>query len=178
MDRTEINDLVAALARKKAALDKEIQDASKELFRDTSAQIFEKYPELETFAWVQFTDYFNDGEPLEFRVRNDQESIQINDEEYFWGLGEEEPRFYEDLWSLKRSGWFVSSWDKEMVSMNYTEFSEEEVPWKARVRHEVALLLAAICEIDDDILKDVFGDHVEIKVSREGIEVEDYTDHD
>jgi len=39
-------------------------------------EIFKKFPDLKTFAWTQYTPYFNDGEPCYFSVNT--YSIEIN----------------------------------------------------------------------------------------------------
>ena len=33
-------------------------------------------------------------------------------------------------------------------------------------------------DYDEEIFKDMFGDHVEVVVTRNGTEIEEYTDHD
>lgn len=46
-----------------------------------AAALFEKWPQLESFGWRQFTDYFNDGDPCTFGVYSDDPLI--NGESYY-----------------------------------------------------------------------------------------------
>ena len=42
-------------------------------------KMFDKEPALQSFSWVQYTPYFNDGEPCKFGVNDDVYYIDIND---------------------------------------------------------------------------------------------------
>lgn len=57
---------------------KELTASLKESFFETLFKdIFEKHPTLDSFAWTQYSPYFNDGEPCIFRVHGINE---INEE--------------------------------------------------------------------------------------------------
>lgn len=60
----------------------EIRDQSKKLankvFRECSQDLFDKYPDLNRFGWVQYTPYFNDGDVCEFGVRAEDYYLTIN----------------------------------------------------------------------------------------------------
>lgn len=60
-------------------LKSEMLEESKKLFKEVSAEIFTKFPEVESFAWHQYTPYFNDGDTCEFSVHCDDYSIVINE---------------------------------------------------------------------------------------------------
>jgi hypothetical protein len=49
----------------------EARDKARETFGSTFAEIFEKYPQIETLGWPQYTPYFNDGDVCEFRSCHD-----------------------------------------------------------------------------------------------------------
>lgn len=63
-----------------AALREEMKAKSKQFFAEGSKLLFERFPELESFGWRQFTPYFNDGDTCYFRVRAYPESVYINGE--------------------------------------------------------------------------------------------------
>lgn len=65
--RTEIKRLQTEMAVK-----------AKEIFTRDTAVLFEKYPDLQTFGWRQYTPYFNDGDPCYFRASIDEYSVLIN----------------------------------------------------------------------------------------------------
>jgi hypothetical protein len=58
------------LKQKHATLREEILNESKAFFKEASAGLFDKYPQMESFSWTQYTPYFNDGEECVFRVNN------------------------------------------------------------------------------------------------------------
>lgn len=47
-------------------------------FKEMAKEIFDKYPNMESFSWQEYTDYFNDGDTCHFHVHADAESITIN----------------------------------------------------------------------------------------------------
>lgn len=111
-------------------------------------------PEVKGFCWTQYTPYFNDGETCEFSVN--------------------EPCFY-----------FTS--DETPVGEDHYEF---ELPYSydssyaGEFREKCSLALYAKCKdlADtiyklDDVLEAAFGDHCLVIVTRDGIEVEEYS-HD
>lgn len=58
---------------KHAELQAQIVEESKAFFKEESAALFAKYPAMESFAWRQYTPYWNDGEECTFSVHSDGE---------------------------------------------------------------------------------------------------------
>jgi hypothetical protein len=60
------------------------RETAKEVMQDEikrqAAELFEKFPDLESFAWTQYTDYFNDGDTCRFHVHSDMYYLDINGE--------------------------------------------------------------------------------------------------
>lgn len=54
----------------------QLRRTAEKFFKDNSRAIFDKYPNLASFSWNQYTPYFNDGEPCEFSA--DYEHLTIN----------------------------------------------------------------------------------------------------
>lgn len=105
----------------------------KEIFAAETAALFEKFPAMETFAWRQYTPYFNDGDTCYFRACIDNDSIFINGR---WG--------------------------------NNCELTDEEEP----MAKEISDMLYSI---GSDNLEQIFGDHMEITVHRNGrVDTEGY----
>ena len=97
-------------------------------------EIFDKYPIVETFAWRQYTPYFNDGEECTFGV-NTEPDINGKDS-YDCEKGSDEAKASDDVESLLES-------------------------------------------IPTEIMEDIFGNHVEVTVNRDGtVEISAYDDHD
>jgi hypothetical protein len=125
-----------------------LKEHAKDYFQEIAKSLFETYPQMESFSWQQYTPYFNDGDTCEFSAHVDKDELSINDIEY---------------------------WDA-------TDHDAGKYPYPLRKEYEhlsgpfndVANLLARFEEND---LKEMFGDHASITVTRGGIEVSEY-DHD
>lgn len=104
--------------------------------------VFERFPELHSFSWRQYTPYFNDGEECIFGVRG--------------------------TFLIPASDKDGDKWDHE-----YSKWSKPE-----GISTEC---LAAVDEVwsclSEDLLKDIFGDHVEVKVTKGSVTVTE-CDHD
>jgi hypothetical protein len=129
-------------------LREQMEKQAKDFFSTASALLFEKYPKLESFAWNQYTPYFNDGETCEFSANTDY--IGINGEEGY----ECYKKCYETTWDNKSN----PHYDAEFKAMY----------------EEIQKLLRTFT---DDDLETMFGDHVEVTVSRTGVETRE-CDHD
>jgi len=59
-------------ARKELAKKRnEYLKSAKVLFHRAAQELFEANPKLKSFAWTQYTPYFNDGDPTYFSVHSD-----------------------------------------------------------------------------------------------------------
>lgn len=75
----------AAFKKKYKDARKALVDMSQEAFRELAQQVFSKYQDVASFSWVQYTPYWNDGDPCVFSVHNYEECIEINGEEQEYG---------------------------------------------------------------------------------------------
>ena len=114
---------------------KGIEAARDELARGIK-DLFEKYPEAESFSWQQYTPYFNDGDECTFSVRSDIEEFTWGDEEY-----------------------------------DYDNYVEKGTP-----QYDFTVAASKlVSSIDDEYMRSMFGDHVKVVVSRDGISTEEYS---
>lgn len=132
------------LRAKRAELEAKIQEAAKKLFSEASEELFEKHPTLESFGWVQYTPYWNDGDECTFSANN--ESPKINGEED-WDYEYGTEKFYDGKINTKYD------------------------PAKKRIYTDVKAMTSQFT--DDDLLM-MFGDHCEVTVKRSGITVDSY----
>ena len=118
------------------------------------------------FGWGQYTPYFNDGEPCTFstsgtwvRTSADVEVERTSDLDvgYHPTLGERPATF-----------------NRETRSYDYGAY---EGPDEARYERARALAKAIDGGEFLDVLLEAFGDHAEVTIRRDGIQVEFY-DHD
>ena len=145
-----IKQKLAAMEEQKKAMVAELQTEFPALFKE----LFEKSKLINTVAWTQYTPYFNDGDTCEFSVHSDD--LYVNDE------------YADDLewysWKIK-----YNDYDEELK--NDPNFNREE----SEIVREFSEIISSI---PDEFLKDLFGDHARVAISRDGtVEVEEY-DHD
>jgi hypothetical protein len=142
----------------------EMHQISKDMFLETSKEIFNKYPKLESFCWSQFTPYFNDGSPCVFEANIDY--IAINGE-----VADESD------WICENN---VISWGNwNSINKNYDDRVEEPNP---NYDKDLALATAAVRDFlsyfDNDFYLSQFGDHSEITLKRCGEIVVEEIEHD
>jgi hypothetical protein len=124
----------------------------KDGINDFFKPVFDANPSIEKIRWKQYTPYFNDGDACVFNVYD--ATVQL--------IGGDETGGDCDDGFL----------DEYHFNLNYADTNEEKkkiaalnVTWDFKLP-------------DEDILQQIFGDHTEVTVNRDGtIEQEDY-EHD
>ena len=190
----ELDEQIKALQAQRQALAK---DQGIPLVREVFAPLFE-YPIVQTIEWTQYTPFFNDGDPCEFRVNaylsfngdadrdEDGNSQAFNDYNLPDG-----PVFVRQAYKKPA---YLGHWENNPQAEARRQRDHEEYQdrkWAAFQRFRDAGLIGSA--VDDfkaetkkvekwlkgheDFLSDAFGDHVKVIVSRDGIEVEEY-EHD
>ncbi len=113
---------------------KELKETVQNNFGAAAKYFFEKYPDLKSFGWVQYMNYFSDGDENTFSAYTDTYSLEINGE----SDGESDGEQSNDL---------------------------------DRAAEEISKFLGSIGE---DLLKEIFGDHKSITVTKDGVEISSY----
>lgn len=139
---------------KKKQLVEELRKEFPNLFKS----LFEQTDKIKSFSWTQYTPYFNDGDECVFRV-NGVYTVNEND------IDEEE--WYD--WRIR----YYLRGDKE-----YSNLLEEKPNIDINTYKIYELIEKTLETIPEDFMRDLFGDHVQITVFKDGeIRVEEY-DHD
>src|SRR5271155_1039404 len=58
-------------------LNKQIEKLVSEKLHLKFIELFDEYPNLVSFSWTQYANFFNDGDPCNFYVHTDSESIDV-----------------------------------------------------------------------------------------------------
>lgn len=134
-------------------------ERSKEMFIKVTVKLFERHPKLESFGWNQYTPYFNDGDECVFSANYDYPEIN--------GENADDMDFEKEL---------VTDYNGVKDSTgNYPKVKNPNFsPELAAAEKDVKEFLS---NVDDSVLRDLFGDHVEITVTVNGTEVDEY-EHD
>ncbi len=151
----------------KAEAAKIAQDA----FKDGAAELFAAHPKLDSFGWQQYTPYFNDGDECVFSARTDYPNINGEDSDDLDALRE-------TIYRPTGRKITVPSWRPGQTE----ERDEYENVPNASFDPELKAASDAVTEylggFDGDDFKEMFGDHMEITVSRDGSLVAEEYSHD
>lgn len=145
-----MNEKMQAISKKIEDLKLELAEQAKILFKEEVNNLFAKYPELEYFTWVQYTPHFNDGDPCVFRGPFSFETVKV--------AGKEALR----EWEIHEG---FTNWRGEII-----EGSNEDL---LHISNDIESIL----DLPDDVWLTLFGDHAEVKATRDGFTVEEFS-HD
>lgn len=138
-------------------------EKSKEIFGVITKNLFEKHSKLKSFSWTQYTPYFNDGDTCEFSAHTSDPLI--NEDE------ESDGNEFENEFEAE-----YGEYDKTTNS-----YPNKKQILNPKYDKDLSLALDDVTEflenIDEDNLKQMFGDHAKIIITAGGVEVEEY-DHD
>lgn len=149
---------------------------------DTSlAYLFNKYDDLKEINVVGFVPYFNDGDPCIFGIHDitvtvaskfadtsatkeeDDYSVWDDDEDSVWDDDEDDYKiFHLDVFGG--------------LGYKDNEFYDDGSQWSSFSRDINALVNFFYSNVD--VLNEVYGDHFELYINKDGVEVEEYTNHD
>lgn len=119
-------------------------------FAAISKELFDKYPKLKSFAWTQYTPYFNDGETCHFGVQS--YNVWINN------------------WNR--------DWDNLDDYGDLAELDDGEIwPTDAELQEMESAVETFIDQFSNEDMLKMFGDHVKVIVTTDGAYTESY-DHD
>jgi hypothetical protein len=134
----------------KAELRKTSASVSSGDFKVASLKLFNAHPEIEGVYWTQYTPHFNDEESCHFStgsplIKFTTEALAKHYLEY------PDPEYPEGYCYIS----FTAATEQSALAKDVIEFST----WVER---------------NDDLLLALFGDHVQVTITREGIVVDDY----
>lgn len=127
----------------------------KEAFTDLAKVVFAQNPELKGFRWTQYTPYFNDGDSCEFNVHD----FEINHpgDEYNKDRENEE--------------------DEDSEYHDWVSWYDAPEGYTSTLRKAYDSVREFFRQFDESDLEEMFGDHVRVKVTPEGVDVDEYS-HD
>lgn len=192
------------LTDKIAALRAEAQEQARQILHQGTKSYFEKYGDIvEQLFWNQYTPWFNDGDTCEFSVgdvyvvlRNDEDEDKYSEGSEYdihidaykdalakWAEFNADPEAYKDRVNAEYGGnYFNTLWN---TREKYTPFYLPEYELRERIaRYEhypegfveaTSELIRFISSVDENIMEALFGNHVTVRVTANGIETEEYS---
>lgn len=122
-----------------------------DLLKATLQKFLKETPEIKMVTWLQYTPYFNDGDPCVFQVHG------------FEFVGEQQLSHDED-----DNGYC----DGISTYRYHPEDGISRETWERCKKLDTALT-----QLDDDFFQTIFGDHCRVSVTTKGVDVQEY-EHD
>jgi hypothetical protein len=144
-------DMKVKIAEAKKAMEK----VAKNAFNEITEEFFDANPDIQSFGWTQYTPYFNDGDECVFSAHVDYPTVTF---------------ISESGKIIKFNDNYCEMTDSNGDEVNY-DLYEKEAKKQAK---EVSKFFKPFDQAD---LKTLFGDHIEVIVTRKGVTTEDY-EHD
>lgn len=156
----DLQQVLTGLESARQAYDAMVKEATGPLKEALSAMVRELG--IKGLIWTQYTPYYNDGDECIFSVN--EPSIIVGDPAEVDSPYDDEHAI--EIWS-----------DWEIVLKYHGE--QVERAGLTREQYEAAREFARELASEglEDVLRQAFGDHVMVKVTADGVEVDDY-DHD
>lgn len=146
-----------ALEAELETIQAKLKETNGEIVRECLAEFFAKYPHVEAVRWTQYTPYFNDGDACVFSSgHNDYPSAKLRSDASDEPGAENEEEFEEV--------YFPYDFEK------YSQEEKAKHAWKKE-------LIEALGQFTDSDMLAMFGDHAQVTITRDKLEVEEY-DHD
>lgn len=154
-----MSDVVGKIQKELEAFNAKRMELVEELrkeFPQLFSSLFNQSKRIESVGWTQYTPYFNDGEECEFSVHlKDLDELLINGKR---------------LWDFDDEGDFIS------LRLGYPS---EPNPNLDQFEHDLLNDIHTVLnQITEDFYKDLFGDHCQVTIYKDGrIQVDEY-EHD
>lgn len=172
----DLNDRVNAMRA-------EMRESAKEAIAEGTKVIFAEYGDLVAqFGWTQYTPYFNDGDPCEFGMGElsliaieDLEDLRAETEYDLDDQYERQCAFADNDWNYGGSPSFSTYRGKVSKMVGWPEAPNADFDQRYADAYEACRAVYNICGSDGQkIAKDIFGDHVTVTFTSEGVDVEEY----
>lgn len=160
VDISSLNQSLVDFGVKKAAFEKMKKDLIND-FRQSlnvlATEIFKNIPQLKAISWIQYTPYFNDGDECRFSIR---EIIYYNyiPDRYF--------RYAEEFEDEEQA---EGTWAYTDYELKNTDLSEEVIAFLKKFDSTI--------NTNSEFIKEIFGDHRKIIWTVEGVQTQEYDNH-
>jgi hypothetical protein len=161
------------------AAKKKAQEISIDAFKKFFAGVFKKYPELFAIRWQGYTQYFNDGDTCSWHLHGPYFafSTPVEVKAHSYDFQRHKSTFKTKLIrSVTTTQDLDNLNDEDDNSVWIDEHGDHGGIATDEKWNKLLLDLQNILD-NEEIMKAIFDDHVEVTVTRDSIEVEDY-DHD
>lgn len=183
IDQEAIANQMRDVNRQIEDLRKKSIEISKTVFHTAVSNFFNTYPEVAAIRWTQYTPYFNDGDTCEFSVHDlefyseadyeDLKNGELDDTYEFNSFSK--PSDYAYRVAAEPDNTYRDHYQAEIDK--YNKLVEEKGERFDVIASGIRQFNNLFNEIDDDVMLSLFGDHVRVTVTKDGIDVDEH-DHD
>lgn len=168
------------IKQKLAELKQDYQKTAEGMFHEGVKELFEIHPLLDSFGFEAFSPYFNDGDECTFLAHTDYPYIngynQDEDENKFVGRSEDDYVMSESFRSREGDSFIWDKVGKWHYSNNYKD--KTWIDGDKEIDAMVKDVKEFLNSFDDDVWEELIGNHVIVRITKDGIETEEYSDHD
>lgn len=158
---SKLEDLKQMMADAEARLKSEGQAALHEAF----AELFDANQQLKAVTWLQYTDYFNDGDPCTFSVHDFEARLDLS-----W-LSQDGREAFDDAGYYASDDAFGYGDNCHLHRLQRARLALEH---HTTCRNAITNIYRAA---PSGLMLSVFGDHAQVTATRDGFNVE-HCDHD
>lgn len=159
------------LKKQMETLREEMKTEAKKTFQEESKEMFERFPDLTSFSWRQYTPYFNDGSPCTFRVSSDYPSLNdLSDEDEYVVC-------CPDCDKEEYVGWEERRDRVEKTCPTHKKTMTPKVGDRKQYEKMKSAVIDFLGTFEDNVFEEMFGDHKTVTVNRKGVKIENY-EHD
>lgn len=159
----KIDKIRTELQKAEKSASKEIMDMLKELMANN--------PMLEAMRWHQYTPSFNDGEPCEFSIG--ELEFKFSDNINSEANNKAEYSDDEDSDDDSNSGFYDSYSIDDFLEKKTDILNHKEMSVLKKAIKDANKVFSKLCEMESQ-LETMFGTNMEITVTKDGIETENY----
>lgn len=159
------------IKQKLEALKQDYKKTAEAMFHEGVKELFEQHPLLDSFGFTAYSPYFNDGDECTFSAHTSHPYIN-GYEEY----GAEDENAMGDNFEPRDGDCFI--WDK-VGKWKYSDNFKNKtwIDGDKEIDAMVKDVKEFLNSFDNDIWQDLIGNHVIVRISKDGIETEEYADH-
>lgn len=157
---------------------KEFLTESTKAFHQTIKEVFNENEHLEKIEWLQYIPYFNDGDVCEFSVYDPEFTYIVEGNEDFLIQKYKEKYGVNGVafgWSEDEKGAWVK---KEQPDSWILERIKHDSPCNSCLGSQLFTDLKNFITDEQELMEFIFGSHARVIVTRDGIEIEEYPEHD
>lgn len=161
------------LIQKQQELRKEFQASAQKIFKGVTQEFFDKNPGITAVIWTQYCDYFNDGEPCTFAVHEPVFTNAPLDELTEVNVYGEYEGELEGVWVADYLPYVMDD------SRGHYEAERNLIKNGPPIDLTSCEFFRSMIQSNEmeDIMQAMFGDHVKVTATKNGFNMDDYSDH-